>query len=49
VGFIIQGESVARGRKLLCMYTVEQRWFLVRKYRQTSSFKHEDGISNGIS
>ena len=35
----IQGESLARGPKLLSMYTVEQRGFLVRKYRQTSSFK----------
>ena len=29
---IIQGESLARGPKLLSMYTVEQRGFLVRKY-----------------
>ena len=33
----IQGES--RGPKLLSMYTVEQRGFLVRKYWQTCSFK----------
>jgi len=36
---IIQGESLARGPKLLSMYTVEQRGFLVRKYWQTGSFK----------
>jgi len=35
----IQGESLARGHKLLSMYTVEQRGFLVRKYWQTGSFK----------
>jgi len=35
----IQGESLARGPKLLSMYTVEQRGFLVRKYWQTGSFK----------
>ena len=28
----IQGESLARGPKLLSMYTVEQCGFLVRKY-----------------
>ena len=28
----IQDESLARGPKLLSMYTVEQRGFLVRKY-----------------
>ena len=33
------GESLARGPKLLSMYTAEQRWFLVRKYWQTGSFK----------
>jgi len=32
------GESLARGPKLLSMYTVEERGFLVRKYRQTGSF-----------
>ena len=36
---ILQGESLARGPKLLSMYTVEQRGFLVRKYWQTGSFK----------
>ena len=36
---IIQSESLARGPKLLSMYTVEQRGFLVRKYWQTGSFK----------
>ena len=36
---IIQGESLARGPKLLSMYTVEQRGFLIRKYWQTGSFK----------
>jgi len=35
----IQGESLARGPKLLSMYTVEQRGFLDRKYWQTGSFK----------
>jgi len=29
---ILQGESLARGPKLLSMYTVEQRGCLVRKY-----------------
>ena len=36
---IVQSESLARGPKLLSMYTVEQRGFLVRKYWQTGSFK----------
>ena len=36
---LIQGESLARGPKLLSMYTVEQRGFLFRKYWQTDSFK----------
>ena len=36
---VIQGESLARGPKLLSMYTVAQREFLVRKYCQTGSFK----------
>ena len=36
---IIQGESLARGPKLLSMYTVEQHGFLFRKYWQTGSFK----------
>ena len=36
---ILQGDSVARGPKLLSMYTVEQGGFLVRKYWQTGSFK----------
>ena len=36
----IHDDSVARGPKLLSMYTVEQREFLVRKYWQTGSFKH---------
>ena len=35
----IQGESLARGPKLLSMYTVEQRRFLICKYWQTGSFK----------
>ena len=35
----IQGESVARGPKLLSICTVEQRGFLFRKYCQTGSFK----------
>ena len=35
----IQGESLARGPKLLSLYTVEQRGFLVHKYWQTGSFK----------
>ena len=35
----IQGESLGRGLKLLSMYTVEQRRFLVRKCWQTGSFK----------
>jgi len=35
----IQGESLARGPKLLSMYTIEQRGFLFRKYWQTGSFK----------
>ena len=34
-----QGESLARGPKLLSMYAVEQGGFLVRKYWQTGSFK----------
>jgi len=36
---IIQGGSLARGAKLLSMYTVEKRGFLVRRYWQTGSFK----------
>jgi len=39
IQFIIQGESLARGSKLLSMYTVEQRGFVVHKYWQTGSFK----------
>jgi len=35
----IQRDSLARGPKLLSMYTVEQRGFLVREYWQTGSFK----------
>ena len=35
----IQYESLARGPKLLSMYTVEQRGFIIRKYWQTGSFK----------
>jgi len=35
----LQGESLARGPKLLSMYTVEQRGFLIHKYWQTGSFK----------
>ena len=31
--------SLARGPKLLSMYTAEQCWFLLRKYWQTGSFK----------
>jgi len=38
-GAQIQGESLARGLKLLSMYTVEQSGFLIRKYWQTVSFK----------
>jgi len=34
-----QSESLARGPKLLSMYTVEQRGFVFRKYWQTGSFK----------
>ena len=37
--FSIQGESLARGPKLLSVYTVEERGFLVLKYWQTGSFK----------
>ena len=37
--FHIQVESLARGPKLLSMYTVKQRGFLVHKYWQTGSFK----------
>jgi len=36
---IIQGDSLARGPKLMSMYTVEQRGFLFRKYWQTGSFR----------
>jgi len=36
---LIQGDSLARAPKLLSMYTVEQRGFLVRRYWQTGSFK----------
>jgi len=36
---VLQSESLARGPKLLSMYTVEQRGFLFRKYWQTGSFK----------
>jgi len=36
---LIQGDSFSRGPKLLSMYTVAQRGFLVRKYWQTGSFK----------
>jgi len=36
---MVQGESLARGPKLLSMYTVEQRGFIFRKYWQTGSFK----------
>jgi len=35
----IQAESLTRGPKLLSMYTVEQRGFLVCEYWQTGSFK----------
>ena len=35
----IQDESLARGPKLLSMYTVEGRGFLFRKYWQTGPFK----------
>jgi len=37
--FLLHGESLARGPKLLSMYTVEQRGFLFRKYWQTGLFK----------
>jgi len=33
-------ESLARGPKLLSIYTVEERGFLVRKYWQTGSLEH---------
>ena len=36
---LVQSKSLARGPKLLSMYTVEERGFLVRKYWQTGSFK----------
>ena len=39
VWYVLQVESLARGPKLLCMYTVEQCGFLVHKYWQTGSFK----------
>ena len=35
----LQGESLARGPKLLSMYKVQERGFLFRKYWQTASFK----------
>ena len=38
-GDVLRGESLPRGPKLLSMYTVEQRGFLIRKYWQTCSFK----------
>jgi len=31
-GFVVQGDSVARGPKLFSMYTDEERGYLVRKY-----------------
>ena len=37
--YLLEGESLARGPKLLSMYTVEQRGFLFRKYWQTGLFK----------
>jgi len=37
--YTVQFESLARGPKLLSIYTVEQRGFLVRKYWQTCAFK----------
>jgi len=37
--YLIQGESLARGPKLLFIYTVEERGFLFRKYWQTGPFK----------
>jgi len=40
IGRFIQGESLARGPKLLSVYTVEQRGFLLRKYWQTGHLKH---------
>jgi len=36
---ITQGDSLARGPKLLSMYTVEQHGFLFRKYWQIGPFK----------
>ena len=36
---IVESDTLARSSKLLSMYTVEQRGFLVRKYWQTGSFK----------
>jgi hypothetical protein len=35
----IQGESLTRDPKLLSLYTVEQRGFLIHKYWQAGSFK----------
>ena len=35
----VQGDSLARGPKLLSLYTVEQRGFVVHKFWQTGSFK----------
>jgi len=45
---IIQGDSLARGPKLLSMYTVEQRGFLFRKYWQTGSFNPLNAKLNPI-
>jgi len=39
ISHFIQGESLARGPKLLSIYTVKQRGFLVHKYWRTGSFK----------
>jgi len=35
---MIQGESLARGPKLLSLYTLEQRGFVFHKFWQTGSF-----------
>ena len=39
VGSLLYRVSLARGPKLLSMYTAEQGGFLIRKYLQTGSFK----------
>jgi len=39
IACLLPGTSLTRGPRLLSMYTVEQRGFLVHKYWQTGSFK----------